>query len=323
MKKMSFITNVKEYLADKLIGEGEVEAKKILKAFDKIKDPTPEQEGIEKLGISDFEMMQQTEYYYGSIYFNTSDKERMLKEYREMANFPEIADAIDNITDEAIDFDTNGEVIKLQINNEDISDNENMMKNLQSEFEYIMDILDFQNNAFNLFKKYYTESELFGEMIIDPDKPKEGIKKIILLAPETMKVDIDKYENITGFKQKVTILDPGKSTNLALNTNGVDKNKGYIQFSPSQIAYITSGINTKNEAGQKVSISFIDRAKIAYRQLKWMEDAMLIYRIVRAPNRLVFTIDTGNLPKKKLKSICKLLLTDTKLVRFIILKQVK
>ncbi len=297
---MSLIENLKQWAADRLIGEGEVETKKIVKAFDKIKDSTSIEDGLEKMGISDFEMMQQTEYYYGSIYFNTSDKERMLKEYREMANFPEIADGIDNICEEAIDFDANGEVIKLQVNNEEISDNENMMKNLQGEFEYILDILDIQNNAFNLFKKFYYESELFGEMVINPSNPKEGVKKIVMLAPETIKVDYDKYENITGFKQKVTILDPTRMTQFSLKSaNAIAKDKGYIQFNPNQIAYINSGITTKNEAGEKVSISYIDRAKIAYRQLKWMEDAMLIYRIVRAPNRLVFTIDTGNLPKKK------------------------
>lgn len=285
--------SVKEWLADRLITEGEVEKKKILSTYEKLQQKEDPKEKLEHVGISEFEMVQNSEYYYNSIYYNFSDKTKVVKEWREMAGFPEIADALDNICDEAIDIDENGEVVKLQITKEEIINNENMMMNLQTEFEYIIDIMDFNINAFNLFRKFYVEAELFGEMVINPTQPKDGLKKVILLSPETMIVEFDEYETVKSFKQKVNLSDPRKTITSQTNKDGL------IEFKPNMIAYINSGITTKNENGEVSNISYIDRAKVAFRQLKWMEDALLIYRIVRAPNRRVYTIDVGNLPKKK------------------------
>jgi hypothetical protein len=290
---MKLIDEARVWLADQLIGEGEVEKKKIISTYEKLQDKDNPDEKLEHIGISEFEMVQNSEYYYNSIYYNFSDKTKVIKEWREMATFPEIADALDNICDEAVDYDENGEVVKLQVTNESILKNDNKTKNLQKEWEYVLEIMDFDVNAFNLFRKYYVESELFGEMVINPSSPKEGIKKVIILSPETMKVEFDEYENVKSFKQRVNVHDPRKV--MVTDTN----KEGLIEFSPNMIAYINSGITTKNESGEISNISYIDRAKIAYRQLKWMEDALLIYRIVRAPNRRVYTIDVGNLPKKK------------------------
>lgn len=290
---MGLIDDVKQWAADKLIGEGEVEKKKILSTYEKIQAKDDPKEKLEHVGVSEFELIQSSEYYYNSIYYNFSDKNKIIKEWREMAGFPEIADALDNICDEAIDTDENGEVIKLHVNNEKLLKNENKMKNLQGEWEHILDITDFNMNAFNLFRKFYVEAELFGEMVINPSAPKEGIKKIIILSPETMRVDLDEYENIKSFKQRISIQDPKKIVASIMNKEGL------IEFSNNMIAYVNSGVTTKNENGEISNIAYIDRAKVAFRQLKWMEDALLIYRIVRAPARKVYTIDVGNLPKKK------------------------
>lgn len=290
---MGLIDDAKEWIADRLISEGEVEKKKILSTYEKLQDKEESKDKLEHIGVSEFEMVQSSEYYYNSIYYNFSDKNKVIKEWREMAGFPEIADALDNICDEAINTDENGEVIKLQVNNEKILNNENKMKNLQAEFEHCLDITNFDINSFNMFRKFYVEAELFGEMVINPQAPKEGLKKVIILAPETMRVEFDEYENIKSFKQRVSVQDPKKAVTSQTNSDGM------IEFGKNMIAYVNTGITTKNESGEISNISYIDRAKVAFRQLKWMEDALLIYRIVRAPNRRVYTIDVGNLPKKK------------------------
>lgn len=256
---------------------------KIVKAFDSIKNKAEEREddSLEKMGISEYDMCLSQEYYYQNIYGNSADKTKLLKEYREMAMFPEVADAIDEICDEAISSDDNGEFLFLQLDNDALSRNNNKSKNLQKEFNYILNnLLDFNNQGFSLFRKFYIEGELFSEMVINKSSPKQGIKKLVFLPPETITPIYDEYNNITNFVQKAE----------GTKTDSV------IKFSSKQVAYVNSGIFTNDK---RIPLSHIERAKVAYRQLKWMEDALIIYRIVRAPERRVFTIDVGNLPKKK------------------------
>jgi hypothetical protein len=229
----------------------------------------------------------------------TADKEKLIKEYREMANFSEIADALDDICDEAISVDDEGEIASLRVNNEKISDNENMMKNLQLEYDYVMEkVLDFNNNAFILFRKFYVEAELFGEMVINPSNPKDGLQTVVLLPAETMFVDYNNYEAIKEFKQKMELNDPRLREKAG-------NDKGIITLKNNEVAYVNSGIISKSSAQERLVLGFLDRARVAYRQLKWMEDALLIYRLVRAPERRVFTINVGNLPTNKVNEYMK------------------
>ena len=253
---------------------------KIINSFDSTKD---KQKDSEKMGATEFDMFQSMEYMYSSIYSTSSDKIRLSKEYREMAMFPEVADALDEICDEAIAPDDTGDILSLQFDDETLSKNKNKVKNLQKEFDFVIHkLLKFNDDGFNLFRKFYIEGELYGEMVINPKSPKQGVKKIVFLPPETMMVKYDEYQNIDAFYQKIE--------------NIANRNQSLTEFSSEQISYINSGIFSSDK---KVPLSFIERAKVAYRQLKWMEDALIIYRIVRAPERRVFTVDVGNLPKKK------------------------
>ena len=265
---------------------------KITNAFDKTKSAEEKTEDFEKMGASEYEISTGTEYYFNAIYGTTTNKLKHLNEYREMAMFPEVAEALDEIGDEGIVHDDQGDVVSLQFEDEKLSKNANKVKNIQKEFDYIVnDVLNFNNNAFNLFRKFYVEAELFGEMVINPKSPKQGIKRVVLLPSETVYPQYDEYHNIEKYIQKVD--------------GGANKQTGQakvVEFSPKQIAYINSGIFGSDKA---IPLSFIERAKIAYRQLKWMEDALVIYRIVRAPERRVFTIDVGNLPKKKAEQYMK------------------
>lgn len=274
-----------------------VENVRILKSFEQIQTvdqksaEKKEELEIDKRGLAEWETAVSSSYYSQMIYSQTADKAKAIKEYREMANFPEVADALDDITDEAISPDDNGEICYLDVDNDKISKNKNIMLNLQKEFDYIIeDVLDFDNNAFNLFRKFYVEAELYGELVINPKQPKEGVKKVVLLAPETMIVEYDEFDSIKNFKQKI---EGGIKTNTHMTHDGV------IEFKNNEIAYINSGIYNKTQDNIKIIVGYLDRAKVAYRQLKWMEDALVIYRIVRAPERRVFTIDVGNLPKNK------------------------
>ena len=130
---------------------------KIIKSFENTRDRQEEKEekDIEKMGATEFEMFQSMEYYYSSIYGTTSDKIRLAKEYREMAMFPEVADALDEICDEAIVPDDQGEILSLRFNDEALQKNKNKTKNLQKEFDYVINkLLKFNDDGFNLFRKF-------------------------------------------------------------------------------------------------------------------------------------------------------------------------
>lgn len=285
---------------DRIRGKNVLEENpKIVKSFDQTKDKQEEKEenDIEKMGATEFEMFDSMEYYHANIYGTTSDKVRLAKEYREMAMFPEVADALDEICDEAIVPDDEGEILSLRFDDETLLKNKNKTKNLQKEFDFVINkLLQFNDNGFNLFRKFYVEGELYGEMVINPKSPKQGIKKIVFLPPETITPMYDEYNNIEGFIQKVE----------NSNRKGTDS---MVKFSSEQIAYVNSGIFS---CDKRVPLSYIERAKVAYRQLKWMEDALIIYRIVRAPERRVFTVDVGNLPKKKAEEYMNNIITRYK-----------
>jgi len=292
---------------------------KIFKPFEKIATPAQrvaagaaKDDGIEKIGYSEWETLNiSSQYYFNSIYSLTANKEKLIKEYREMANFPEVADALDEICDEAICQDDEGIIMSLRVNNDKISNNGNMLKNLQKEYDYILEkVLDFDSNAYSLFKKFYVDAELFGEMIIDTKVPAEGIKKVVLLPAETMIVEYDNYEVIKAFKQKMEANDPRLRIGVGAIQNETSSQdlkdtKGFITMKNNQVAYINSGIMDRTDTQEKLVVGFLDRARIAYRQLKWMEDALLIYRLVRAPERRAFTIDVGNLPTNKVNEYMK------------------
>jgi len=280
--------NFREKIGYYLLGESPESLKK---TFDKTAE---KEEEIESVGFSNFETFS-INSYYTSIYQIAADKRKLINDYRAMAMFPEVADALDKICDEAIVVDDNNEVLSLQINDEKLSKNQNVIKNLQKEFEYIIDkVLDFNTNGFTYFRKFYIEAELFAEMVINPKKPKDGIKKINVLPPETMITEQDKFGENTKFVQKII---PDSSTHqnyLSVIRNSSQEEE--IEFSSEQIAYVNSGLFCSE---RNVYLSYLERAKIAYRQLKWLEDALIVHRLVRAPEKLAFNIDVGNLPKNK------------------------
>ena len=262
---------------------------KVFKTFEKvdqIDSKTKDDEKLDPVGQSECDIAFNTTglgWYHDSIYATTSSKKKLLCEYREMAMYPEVAEALDEICDEAIVPDDQDEVIKLQIDNEKIAKNKNKSANLQKEFDFVMnDILNVNDNAFTLFRKFYTEGELYGELVIDDAKPKVGVQKISYLPAESMTMEYDTFGNVKTYSQLVE----KKNTRTDIK----------VTFKPSQIAYVNSGIFSTDKT---MPLSYLERAKISYRQLKWMEDALIIYRIVRAPERRVFTVDVGNMQKGK------------------------
>lgn len=256
-------------------------------------------------GISEIEALA-SENISNLIYSGSKNKKELYREYREMALYPEVADSLDEIKAEAIVQDVDGKIVTLNILDPDLSENENIVKNLQKEFDYIVTkVLDFDSNAWDLFGKFYVEGELYAELMVDEDKKESGIQGVRYLPPYTMKIEYGDNQEPLGYKQDL------KGMNLPLKhrLDGELARKQEIPFEPTQIAYINSGMI---DFKKNLVYSYLERAKVAYKQLKWMENALIVYRITRAPERRVFYIDVGKLPKHAADEYVQSLITKFK-----------
>ena len=226
---------------------------------------------------------------YANVLYHTLDAEKSnrIYEYRLMAAFPEVANCIEEYCDNFIWEDERGHVVNLRYTDEDLP--EEQIKDLQQEFQTFVSYFDFKNNGFQMCKDYITDGELFYEYLIDTSSPqnrKRGILGVQRLQTELMQaVYKDKQNNIIG-------------AFIGRNINYNDKTKhqvviNNVPYHPNQVFHIHSG--TWDPSGEWV-IPFIERARKPYVQLSYLEDAIVIYRLVRAPERLIFDIDTGNMP---------------------------
>jgi hypothetical protein len=243
-------------------------------------------------GIGDFGGMMNV--YSKYIYQSEANKQQRVEIYREMSKFPEIAFAIDEYVDEAVNFDGDGcKFCTLKINNEYIKKDAEMTKTIQSEWDHLVyEIMKSDEQVAYWFREYLIDGEIAFEKIFDNDEPEKGItkvKKLLTTRIHPIWEDIE-TDDIQFFAYK------GQTELLSLNRQ--------------QIAYANSGLyNFNSTEDDKMVLSILEAAKISYRRLKLLEDALVIYRIVRAPERRVFNIASGNLPTHKAESYLKNLMT--------------
>jgi len=224
---------------------------------------------------------------------------------RATINF-EIEDAIDEIVHEAIIKETD-DILDIDLDKVDLSDS--IKKKIKTEFDEIMRLLNFNNEGEYLFRRWYTDGRLYFQDVVDNEK--EGIKKVQLLSPfDIIRIKID--DKLTKFAAEKSIELKGEyayiykinrrrldgcaySKNLHQYQYNDDDEKGYL-ISDSMITFVPSGIT---DYSGRVFISPLHKSLKPLNQLRLLEDSAVIYRITRAPERRVFFIDVGKLPKKK------------------------
>lgn len=237
-------------------------------------------------------------YYGTAIDMDTSFKNEsdMIRRYREISLQPECDSAIEEITNEVISNDSKGEIVKLNL--EDLKVSEAIKKKVQEEFKEILYLFDFDERAPELFKKWYIDGRQYHIVTVDVDKPKEGIKKIELVDSRKIR----KIKKIEKKRDPVTGVDLVKNVEefFIYNERGVDNSSVNhttgVKLSIDSILYCPSGNFDQNN---NMMYSYLHKALKPVNQLKMMEDALVIYRIARAPERRIFYIDVGNLPKVK------------------------
>jgi hypothetical protein len=218
----------------------------------------------------------------------------LIKKYREMALQPECDTAIDDIVNEAIVFDKNNYPVQIVLDR--LEQPESVKKKIKEEYEHIVKLLDFNNQAYDIFRRWYIDGKLYYHMLIDEKNPRLGIQEIRYVDPRKIRkikeVPRSKDNIATGQPQAVKYVDY-----YVFSEKGfVRDNSQGLRISPDSICYTHSGLTDKDG---KVIISYLHKAIKPLNQLRMLEDATVIYRISRAPERRIFYIDVGNLPKMK------------------------
>lgn len=221
------------------------------------------------------------------------DDSDLIKKYREVSLYPECDSAIDDIVNEAIVSDENDQCVEIVTDNID-EYSDKIKKLVREEFDNVTRLLNFNNNAHEIFRKWYIDGRLFYHMIIDENNQKEGVKELRPIDP----LKIRKVRQVIEDKDPRTGAKLVKGYNefyLYQDTIQGKSNTG-LKISKDAIVYVPSGL--LDQSSKKV-LSYLFKAIKPVNQLRMMEDSLVIYRLARAPERRIFYIDVGNLPKGK------------------------
>ena len=240
----------------------------------------------------------------------------LIRRYREMSLHPECDGAIEDVVNEAIVSDLYDSPVEIELTNLNASDK--LKKIIRDEFKYIKEIMDFDKKSHEIFRNWYIDGRLFYLKVIDLKKPEDGIQELRYIDPMKMK-------HIRQEKTTRNNAGPNLSALTNFNVNQVtypeieeyfvytptsnypsgmlgSSAKGAVKIAKDSITYCTSGLIDRNKG---TVLSYLHKAIKALNQLRMIEDSLVIYRLSRAPERRIFYIDVGNLPKVKAEQYLK------------------
>jgi len=240
----------------------------------------------------------------------------LIKRYREMAIHPECDGAIEDVVNEAIVSDLYDSPIEIELSNLNASDK--LKKVIREEFKYIKEILDFDKKSHEIFRNWYIDGRLYYLKVIDTKKPQEGIKELRYIDPMKMRYirqekrkNNKDYIDIKAGADDSKILSPELEEYFMYTATpnfpsgmiaGGTGQKGSVKIAKDSITYCSSGLVDRNKG---TVLSYLHKAIKALNQLRMIEDSLVIYRLSRAPERRIFYIDVGNLPKVKAEQYLK------------------
>ena len=220
----------------------------------------------------------------------------MVVKYRVMAMHPEVDSAIEDIIQEAIVTDQNDSPVQINLQNLEVSDSVKNM--IREEFDYIKNLIGFDTKAHEMFRRWYIDGRLYYHKVIDLKRPQDGILELRYVDPQKIK-KVRQINKVPKTADQFQSLDYGKVDEYFIyNPKGLrntSANSG-IKIAKDAITYVTSGILDTNK---NIVLSYLHKAIKVLNQLMMIEDSLVIYRISRAPERRIFYIDVGNLPKVK------------------------
>ena len=239
----------------------------------------------------------------------------LIKRYREMVLHPECDNAVEDVVNEAIVSDLYDSPIEIELSNLNASDN--LKKSIRQEFKYIKEIMDFDKKAHEIFRNWYTDGRLYYLKVIDVDRPQDGILDLRYIDPMKMRYirqekqqknkELFNYSKV-GENQKILhpeieeffLYTPIPSYSGGMMAGGGSQKS--VKIAKDSVTYCTSGLVDRNKG---TILSYLHKAIKALNQLRMIEDSLVIYRLSRAPERRIFYIDVGNLPKIKAEQYLK------------------
>ena len=226
----------------------------------------------------------------------------LVTKYREMSLQPECDAAVDEIINESISIDEE-KIVSINLDNVNVS--ENIKKVLRDEFANCLRIIDFNKYAYDIYRRWYIDGRLYYHVIVDEKNPKEGIKELRYIDPRKIR----KVREISKKRIKAGSNVGEASIAKTVNEYFIFNDKGFnygnkvvgptttgLKIAKDSIVHIVSGL-TDNQG--TMVLSYLHKAIKALNQLRTLEDALVIYRLARAPERRIWYIDVGNLPKMK------------------------
>lgn len=234
-------------------------------------------------------------YYDLSVDSNKNDAS-LIKLYRDVAQHPEVEQAIEDIVNESIVTDEDSSPVALVT--DDLDFPEKVKEKLHEEFSHILKLLNFNWTASDLFRIWYIDGRLFFQKMIDEKDPKQGIKEIRLIESSKIRKvrEVTKDQDKNSGAEYVSNVEEYYVYSEGGLGNGAIQNDVGFKITKDAITYVPSGLL---DSSRSKSISYLHKAIKPVNQLRMMEDALVIYRLSRAPERRIFYIDVGNLPKNK------------------------
>ena len=241
------------------------------------------------------------------------NEHELIRRYRDMALHPEVDKAIEDVVNEAIVTDLYDSPVEVELSN--LNASEGIKKKIREEFRYLKETMDFDKKSHEIFRNWYIDGRLYYLKVIDPKNPQEGIQDLRYIDPLKIKYvrqekrdnDKDPYVRINSKENNVAnpkfdeyylyTMKPNYPTGMIAQAG-----KGATKISKDSITYCTSGLVDRNK--NRV-LSYLQKAIKAVNQLRMIEDSLVIYRLSRAPERRIFYIDVGNLPKVKAEQYLK------------------
>ena len=238
--------------------------------------------------------------YYGTyvdLDGTAKNEVELISRYREMAMQPEIESAIDDIMNEAIVQDDDGKIIEIVL--DDLDQPEKIKKAIKEEFHTILRLLNYKHMAQDIFRRYYIDGRLYYNVLIDKENPIAGIKELRYIDPRKLRKvrEIKKKKDERTGAEIVDVFNEYYIFNDKV-VSGSSSSYGPVgvRITLDSIVSVVSGLMDSRRA---VVLSYLHKAIKPLNQLRMIEDATVIYRISRAPERRIFYIDVGNLPKLK------------------------
>jgi len=232
---------------------------------------------------------------------DSKDNYQLIMKYRGVGMHPEVDAAIEDIVNEAISSNDEGQVIDVTM--DDLKVSESIKKQIKDEFDNIASMLNFNESGHDIFRRWYIDGRVYHHLVVDESNLKQGIQEIRFIDSARMR----KVKQVKKKKDPVTgaqLIEKVDEYYVYQEKPG-QQNSG-VKMSLDSVSYVTSGLL---DEGRKKVLSYLHKAMKPLNQLRMMEDSLVIYRLARAPERRIFYVDVGSLPRGKAEQYMKDIMT--------------